>query len=85
MEPLGFLTSWRTARLTGTISSANRANDLAAANAVYGTCLLTSTMLVSTPVVVADATMPKAPSSTTPVQEMMLRSRSIGLRMRRSR
>ena len=75
--------SW-TASATGRISSANSASGRATTSRACGSRRLAPTMSVSTPVVVALAATAATASTTIPMQDMMQRSRSIGLRIRRS-
>ncbi len=72
------------ASATGRLNSATTVSGVAAAIRACGSRLLTPTMSISTPVVVALAAMPAIARATNSTQAMMQRSRSTGLRIRRS-
>ena len=81
--------NWRrtsnwTAMATGRMSRANSASGGATTSSACGSRRLAPTMSVSTPDVVALAAMPATASATIPMQDKTQRSRSTGLRMRRS-
>ena len=66
------------------MSRANSATGGATASSACGSRLLAPTMSVSTPVVVALAAMPASARTTISMQDNVRRSKSTGLRMRRS-
>ncbi len=78
------LTSRNTAKATGRMSSANRATLGAMVSRACGSRAVAPTMSVSTPAVVALAATPAMARTTISVQDTMQRSRSTGLRIRRS-
>ena len=77
------MSSW-TARATGRMSRANSASGGATATSTCGRWCAAALMSVSTPAEVALAARPATDSSTIPMQDVVQRSKSTGLRMRRS-
>ncbi len=77
-------TSWRTASATGMMRMANRARGGATTQQGVRSRALAPVMSVSTPVVVALAATPATASTMISMPEVTQRSRSIGLRIRRS-
>ena len=73
------------ASATGRLNSATTVSGVAASSRGCGSRSLTPTRSVSTPAVVALAAMPAIARATNSMQAMMQRSRSTGLRIRRSR
>ena len=81
--------NWRrtsnwTAMATGRMNRANSASGGATTSSACGSRRLAPAMSVSTPDMVALAAMSATASATIPVQDTTQRSRSTGLRMRRS-
>ncbi len=76
-------TNW-TAMPTGRMSRANNASGLATATSACGSRRLAPTMSVCAPDVAALAATPSTDSTTIPKHDKTQRSRSTGLRMRRS-